>query len=488
MKRRLNLVIALFEKADIRLLVFILLCLNFLSFSLTSNEEAYLPLAKQFLDPGWIPGSFTFSEWPGNRLLFQIIAGWGLKFLSFEQVAFFGRLLIFALISLPVGSIIKKFRIANLPFLIVFQLYLIRQTYFAGEFIFGDFEPKSFAYIMVFAGLNCLLDKKYIQAVLWSVPAAFFHILVGGWFFLLSVLFTFFSTKNIILAVKQGLLFILLILPLVIYLAREVLGSGSVIHGVNIDQVYVFFRNPHHTAPLAETKHVARNIFQIAVTAVVFALTIFVFRKKKGAVFDELYLLNVIIFTILFVSLSISLIDHKGVFLKFYPFRLAALGEFLMYFYVFKLIESKWSCPVFLQVFAVLAGFYLITAATFSNIRDFSNSSLKQSYKELTHFISENTAPADVILPLKDYNLSLSRMTRREVYVIFKCDPGGGEKIYEWYHRVGERKKLNENPEYIGEILKCYRINYLLSDHQLPQNERLTPVFKNSDYYLYKTK
>jgi hypothetical protein len=488
MKRTINLVAALFEKADIRLLIFVLLCLNFLSFKLSSNEEAYLPLAKQFLDPEWIKNSFTFTEWPGNRVFFQLIAGWALKFMSFEQVAFFGRLLVFAIIAIPAGGFIKRVKIGNLAAIILLQLYLVRQTFFAGEFIFGDFEPKSFAYIMVFAGLNCLLDRKYLLASVWAVPAAYFHILVGGWFFVLVTIFTFFSTKKISLLIKQGAIFVVLISPYVFYLAKEIFGSGSVVNGVNIDQIYVFFRNPHHTAPLSVKQHLLRTLIQVAVTAVAFVLTLFVFNKKKGQVFDELYLLNVIILTILFVSLGVSLIDHKAVFLKYYPFRLAALGELFMYLYVFKYIEAKWNFPVVLQLTAILAGVYLITAATLKDAKGLNPHPEKPSYKELTGFISKNTNAEDVIIPLDDYNLSLSRITRREVFVIFKCDPGGGEKIYEWYHRVGERDKLVKDLGYINQLLKNYKLDYLLSNRLLPQNEELTPVFQNTDYYLYKIK
>jgi len=486
MKRSIDQLVVFFEKIDIRLIVFLLLCLNYLSFDLSSNEEAYLPLAKQFIDPGWIKDSFTFTEWPGNRILFQLIAGWALKFISFEQVAFLGRLLVFTIIAFPVGGFFRRVKTGHLATIILLQVFLVRQTFFAGEFIFGDFEPKSLAYIMVFAGLNCLLDRKYLQAAVWAVAAAYFHILVGGWFFVLVALFTLFSTKKISLLIKQGALFAVLLSPYVIYLAKEIFGSGSVVNGVNIDQVYVFFRNPHHTAPLSVSKHLFRTLTQVAATAVAFALTVFVFRKKKGPLFDELYLLNVIILTILFVSLGISLVDHKAIFLKCYPFRLASLGELFMYIYVFKYIEAKWKFPVVLQVVLISAGFYLIIAAAIKNINSYSRNYLKPSYKELTSYISENTDPADVLIPLNDYNLSLSRVTRREVFVIFKCDPGGGEKIYEWYHRIGERKKLVKDTGYIDQMLKNYRLNYLLSDQLLPQSDRFTLVFQNSDYFLYK--
>ncbi len=64
------------------------------------------------------------------------------------------------------------------------------------------------------------------------------------------------------------------------------------------------------------------NSLKILVTAILFGLTLFVFSKKKGPLFDELYLLNVIILTILFLALAVSLIDKNGTFLNFIFFDL----------------------------------------------------------------------------------------------------------------------------------------------------------------------
>jgi hypothetical protein len=476
----------LFEKADLRLMIFILLCLNFLSFTLSSNEEAYFPLAKQFMDPRWIPDSFTFTEWPGNRVLFQYISGWALKFLSFEQLAFWGRLLVFGISAFPLARLFNKLKIGNLAAILLFQLYLVRQNYFAGEFIVGDFEAKSLAYIMILFGLNSLLDRKFMLAALWAILASWFHVLVGGWFFVLVVIYTFFFAEKRWVILKQGVLFGLLMAPYAVYLFREIFSQGSVIQGVNIDQVYVFFRNPHHTAPLSVKEHLLRTSLQILATAILFGCTLFWFSKKKGPVYDELYLLNVIILTILFVSLGISLIDHQGTFLKFYPFRLAALGMLLMYLYLFKLISGSWQSPPAVTIIAVIGGFYLIASAGGITAKQLLWPDRHPEFEELQHYVVSHTAPSDVFLPLADYDLSFSRKTRREVFVNFKFDPGGGRKIYEWYMRIRERNRLNSDPGYVSSLLEKYRISYILSDHLLPPESRMTLVFHNTRYSLYK--
>jgi len=475
-----------FGKIDNRLLIFLLLCLNYLSFKLTSNEEAYLPMAKQFMDPLWMPNSFSFNEWPGNRLIFQFIAGTALKYMTFEQVAFIGRLVVFMVIAFPVGKLFKLLHVNNLPAILLFQIYLIKQSFFAGEFIFKDFEPKSLAYIFVLTGLNCLLEGKYNIAALWSVLAAYLHILVGSWFFLVVLLFTWISTRKAGTLVRQLLLFSILLTPIFLYLAKEIFKDGSIINGINIDQVYVYFRNPHHLAPLSVKGYLPRTIFHISIAGLLFLLTLFFFSKEKGSDFDALYNLNVIIFTILFVSLGISLFDHNGKFLKFYPFRLAALGSFLMYIYIFKWVALKWSPPETMKLVLILIGFCILSVISGHTLRKFIYPVKKPEFEELVKFITQNSKKTDVFLTMEDYDLSLSRQTDRAVFVNFKFDPGGGKKIYDWYWRIVALKKLNSNIGYLNDILKKYKLDYVLSNHALPPTERLEPVFGNSSYCLYK--
>jgi|WetSurMetagenome_2_1015567.scaffolds.fasta_scaffold36753_2 hypothetical protein len=480
-------IIKFFEHIDIRILIFVLLCLNFLSFIPSDNEESYLPLARQFIDPGWIPNSFTFTEWPSNRLIFQFITGWFLKFLTFEQMVFWGRMVIFLAIAFPVGSLFKSLNIRNITALILLQCYLMKQTYFAGEFIFGDYEAKSVAYIMVFAGLYFLLKDRFIMAAFFAVLAGYLHILVGGWFFLVLIIYTYFRSGNIILPLKQLLLFIVLIFPYGLFMAKTVISTGSVIHGVNIDWVYVFFRNPHHAAPFTVRHLFFNNLAAIVVMSILFLLTIFSFRSIRNTMLDKLRLLNIIIFSVLFVSLIISLLPHTEFLLKFYMFRLAALGLFLMYLYVALIFQNGTIniSPAFKMLFLVL-GICLIISASFRTYKKLFNPPLKPAFSELVSYVNNNIKPDDVILTLDDYDISLSRKTRREIFVTFKFDPGGGEKIYEWYQRVLERNRIRNDINNLDATLKKYQLSYVLSDKSLPSYSRIKLCFHNSKYYLYK--
>jgi hypothetical protein len=478
--------ISAIEKIDLKILIFVVLCLNFLSFHLTDNEETQLSLAKQFMDSGWMPNSFLFNEWPGNRLLYQIISGFFLRHVEFESLIFFGRLSIFLLISIPVGAIFKKLEIRNLYAIIAFQIYLIHQNFFGGEFIFADFEVKCIAYIFVMAGLYYLLINKYLWAVFFAVIASYFHILAGGWFFCLIFLYSIFTGKSFGLILKGLLLYILLMMPFIFYLGNEIFRSGSVINGVNIDWVYAYFRNPHHTAPLSVKENLTRTIFQICVSAIIFLVTVFVFRKFKGEFLNKLFALNVIIFSMLFISLGISLIDKNGVLLKFYLFRIAALGCFIMYLYVFLLLKSVPRIPPFIQSSFFIIGFYLIIAAAANTCQQIFFFDPKPEYQELVSYVKLNTHPEDIFLNLGDYELSFSRKTRRDEFVVYKFVPFGGKKVYEWYIRILNRQNIANYISKIRDLKQKYRLDYLLSDHSVDDGNNVKLVFRNKAYYLYK--
>ncbi len=105
---------------------------------------------------------FSLPIFPGSRLLFQYIAGFALKYLSFEQLAFYGRMTMYHLFAFPVAALARLLRLNNI--LLVFWLsimYIPHQNFFGGEWIFGGLESKTFAYLFILWSLYFLLKNKY---------------------------------------------------------------------------------------------------------------------------------------------------------------------------------------------------------------------------------------------------------------------------------------------------------------------------------------
>ena len=68
----------------------------------------------------------------------------------------------------------------------------------------------------------------------------------------------------------------------------------------------------------------------------------------------------------------------------------------------------------------------------------------------------------------------------------YKFVPGGGQKIYEWYKRVLQRKEISADPEKITYMKQTRHIDFIISDHKIEEGNFLKLVFSNPHFFLYK--
>lgn len=468
-------------------LVLFVIAAHYLSFKPTGNEELYFPLAKQFMNPNWMPHSFIVNEWPGTRILYQLITGFMLKYMTFEQVGFWGRLFIFIVSAYPLTQLFKLFRFSNVAILIIIEIFLIRQSWIGGEYIFENFEPKSFAYIFVLFSLPLLIKGKYMQSIILAGLASYFHILVGGWYAVFALMYTLIYSRNFLQTFKLGVVYTLIVSPFAYYLSLQIFESGSIINGINIDWVYTFYRNPHHTAPLSRPDALTVVWPSIIQMAIFMVWMVFVMRKKRGQYADKLFIMNTVIYTMLWIGLIISTINTSGSILKYYLFRINTVGALLFYIYVF------WWFNQYHPKISRKAGYILffllflpsLIGRTSSNIRKNYLKEPNPNYIELINYIKENTDKSDIFIEKTQLPLSFIRMSERESFVSYRMVPGGGKKIYDWYIRVELLKSLRDNINTINQITKSYPINYMISKEKL-NHDNLQLSYSNSEYYIYK--
>src|SRR5512133_349504 len=122
MAKSLKAIIEWFNNQNNMLLVFILCMANFFGMTLEGGEEQYFAFAKQYMNPEWMPNSFTLNHPAGGNLPFQVFAGFLLRFMSFEAVAAIGRAVSFLLLAFPLALIFRKLRITNLEALFMLQV------------------------------------------------------------------------------------------------------------------------------------------------------------------------------------------------------------------------------------------------------------------------------------------------------------------------------------------------------------------------------
>jgi len=483
-------IINLINRVDSRIFIFVLLCLNLLSFHLYSNEEAYFPLAKQYIDPDWIPNSFTFSEWVGTRFLFQNIVGQALKYFSFETVAFWGRFLNFLAFSFPLALIFKKFKISNIGIFLLLQLFILNtgmQAFFGQEWIFRAFESKTIAYVFIFYSLYYLFSEKYIKVAVFAAIATYFHILVGGWFFCFCGIYMLFSKLNFIQLLKSVVTYVIMVSPFILYLTSHIESDGSLINGVNIDWVYVYFRNTHHTAPLMWKKFTSDVLPRILASVGLFGLCVFYVRNFNDGLIRKLNKAVVIILIMLFTALIVNLLDKEGHILKFYLFRIASIGTFCTYilsFLVFRSICKDWRYYYRVKQFVFIAICMLFIIRVGRTVNHFMKPAVNSELVELTSYVKHNTDLTDVVLWLDKDEQSFSRRARRESWVVRKFDPGGGKKIYEWYIRVHKRDEVIKDFSKLPKLLSDYKIDYVVTKKRV-RSDVLIEKYHNDLYYLY---
>lgn len=486
------------NQLDCKVILFTILFLNYFTFALSSNEETYLQLAKQFVDPNWIPNSTILNEFAGNRIIFQIFVGYLLKFLSFEWVTALGRLLLCVIFVFPLSRLFKLFDLKNIEVLFLLQiLFFPHQSLFAQEWIFLGFETKVFAYFFILYAIYFLIKGQQGKSLLFVGLSSYFHILVGGWFFVVWFIYgLFYSELKVKRLLLLSVLYFLAISPFIFYLSEKLLNNGdNVVGGVSINWIYCFFRSPHHTGIFKSMVYFlkvhAKGVFT---TITIGAICWLVLSKKSlSNEYRNMNRLNIVIILITLVNLIVAFFDNNGIFVKYYPFRINALTAFifsiqLTCFLKDNLTKKVESVNLIYSFIAILLLFNVgySTLYNIGNTKHYINRI--KSIDKLTHYIQTNTQENDILMYLgekiTDDNLPLIRESKRDWFVVYKFIPAGTNKIYNWYQRILEKKLVIDNIEHIFELRNRFKLDYIVSEKKI-KHKGLQLIYNDNNYYLY---
>ena len=487
-------IIKIVDEIPASLFIFTILMLLFATVSPIPNEEQYLALSKYFVDPYWIPNSVNLNEFPGTRYIFQAFTGVLLKVLSFEQTVLIGRTVLGILFSVSLARLYKSLSFSNTMILLQLPiLYLMRQSYFAGSWIFLSMEAKSFAYVFIFFSLYSFVKKKYYWMVFNLVIASYFHVLVGGFTFLylgLSI-FLFDSNKKFKELIKLGFYFIISMIPLVIYM-QSALDSpaGS---SPNPEWIYTYFRNPHHTVLYRHWNYFslyhARGVFASLSSSI---LLVIIYSKIKNEKIKRICEFTLITFLSSLILVVIGIFDKTGVLLKFYLYRINALSVFTSYLvfvcFLFQVFKAEYYYYLSILILAISIFFIQRKAnSNINHIKAYLNNK-ESKYIEMCENIKLITEQTDVILYLtkdnhSDGQLDFVRRTERSRFVLHKFVPADMKKLPEWYDRVKQRNKIFKDISYLKEAQEKYKIDYILAKREYKEFELVENLHP---YKLYK--
>jgi hypothetical protein len=477
------------------LVLFILFIGNFLSFIPESNEEQYMQFSKMFYNPEWIPGAFTIDEFAGARILYECIIGFLLNLFSFETVTFVGKLFVCTGYAIIIAGTIKRLNISNFQSVFILQVvFFTFPWFFSGEYLLPGLEPKHFAYLFILTAINKIMDGKYTPSVFLVIGACWFHMLVGGWFFIALMLY-FLWTKEVSFTKVciYSVVCILCLSPLIYYLVNGIiLDYHPVKNGLSGNWIYSYIRVPHHTGIFKSMDYFHdHHLKGVLWTAIAMLTSLLVFSSTRVLPFSRLNKFLLTVTTLLLVNVVIAYFDRSGSFVKYYPFRLTPISAYLFYLLGFSLLFTSIKDSVkimdgFLFISTVVLFLYVSALNIYKNVRLMGNAN--QSFYDMAHYIKRNTPKNAVIYyadQAEDYRLTFTRVADRDRFFVFKHAPAGTDKIYEWYDRMLLQEKVDKDVLAIFDAKKKYKIDYVLTTDSI-LSKKIDLVQSLPPYLLYK--
>ncbi len=482
-----------FNRQNTVIIIFILSLCNYFGIALSGGEEQYLAFAKQYMDPAWMPNSFTLNHPAGGNLVFQVITGFLLRYLTFEQMAALGRVVNFLLYAFPLALIFRRLRISNVELVFLLQvLFFAHQSLYAGEWIYNSFEEKSVAYIFVFWSLYYLLKDQPLISIVFSALATYFHFLVGGWMFAFVFIYFVLRRKKFWPAIFSAVAYGLIVFPFIIYLYKTyMVDNPAVVDGINTNAVYAYWRLRQHVGIFHELHYfLVYPLGGVLITLAFFIISIVWFRKIKDYRVRQLNTFNIIIFAEQFLFAIIGIFDKNGVLMKTYPYRTNSLCYLVFLIEITLIIKlylpytlyrrfasslssdkpSRYRKLFFTNALNSLLILIFLTSLIPKSDRMIKNASGYPGDPDvdmlnLIDYVRKNTPGSAVfIFPDSDDPVSFIRRAERERFVVVKFTPTKSRTIAEWYKRALLKERLKKDISLIDSMKTVYQIDYLVSD------------------------
>lgn len=484
------------------------------------NEVDVLPIAKQYVEPTWIPGDWYLNQPPSYRMLFQRLFGWLIVSWGFLTASIVGRLICYSLVAWGLVLIARQMGLHLLTLLLAMRLFLTNnQGAIAGEWLVGGFETKAVAYGLVILAIACMLRRRYSLMALLLGLATSFHVLVGGYTFITAIgwLLLRYKTRSPRLKDWGWMLMMYLagsipVLPAVIQQIFTPKPTGDVASSY----IYVFLRLPHHLNPLSWNARSWLMVIAYLALLVISVAFICFYRpsedlSKQRNVCVELLEFTLISLIPFAIGLAIAPFDSQGRFLQYYPFRLGDImlplstcllfARAIQHFFTVKTKQKEFfiTCCVFLSVVVIASSVKLP-----NNISDISQFPKKlpeetSASQDIYAWVKNHTPKDTTFISSPIDLLNFTWLAERPIIAKWKFLPQTASGIREWYTRMSDLvgvEKLTytkqENFTEAYERLTTDQVKALMVKYKSPymvtkvQHQLNLPVaYRNKTYVIY---
>jgi len=335
----------------------------------------------------------------------------------------------------------------------VMAMALMGQDIAGGEWLFGDYEAKVAAYILVLTALRLVLTGERLStAALLLALATYFHFLVGGFWFVAAMALRLLDRRDLRQVAATVCLYVLLITPLLVVIAWSRLADNSAPLATDVpppDVIYSIIREPHHQSPFLSWEYFRDHWLPGYIMALPMLLSCIWFARSA-----ETRRLRITaawlacLFVYLFLVLGPKFLDRSsGVLGKFYLFRPSSLIELLWLLLTLACVVNIAGRRAWLMRVALLAAigpaFCYVQAGRL--MREVAATTQLAGEKALMEkAVQQLTSPGDVVLIDPDAEmdwLDFERRTGRPTWVAWKFAPTNDAELITWYRRMEVRAR-----------------------------------------------
>ena len=437
-------------------LIIALLCLIPPHGILSDNEENYFALAERFVSSSSWPQDTAVFDASKHRMLSDATLGVLVSSMGYGPAQIVTRLLAVAGYAFVLPRLFGVFRLSALDAsLAVMIVALIGQDIVGGEWLFGGYEAKVAAYVLVLAALRLvLLPERLAAATLLLAIATYMHVLVGGfWFMAAMTLRLLNAPRDLPRVVAATALFVLLIAPLVCVIAWSRFADTAAAHATGVpspDVIYSIIREPHHQSPFLSWAYFRDHWLPGYVMATPMLLAcLSISRRGETRRLRVLAMWLAGLLAYLFLILVPKFLDRDdGVLGKFYLFRPSSLTLLLFLMLVLAVAVGMAGRRVWLLrglLLAMIGPVFLYSQGPRLMREVVASESFEDQKRLLAATVMHVAAPNDIVLidPAVEMQLlDFERRTRRPTLVMWKFAPTNDADLITWYRRMESRRKL----------------------------------------------
>lgn len=497
------------------------------------NETSRMAVARHFVDPNWIPGDWFLNNADLYQIPFNLFAAPFVALLDLGTATILLRFILYAWFASGVVALARRLGIGLLPLIPAVMMTVAMRTtsLAAAESMVGHAETKTLAYGAVFWAFSMLFSRRYRTAAAFLGLATTFHVLVGLYATITTLLFLLTHSDYRYEVVRS------LAVSIPVYLTTGAFGVFVVLDTLissasaeNFPDLVYIARNDFHLWPPAWWKYSQLHLpgwideyaWQVRVViAISFLSLVSVWsRVRRFREIAHLALLSSLSFG---VGLLIYAAGQIGL-LKYYPFRFPDVflpfASFVLFFGIWDMTASHHNVrrlkPLIrkslrIALYAVV-GFMVVYAPTRTakHLQATRSANVPWQYvrlspeeREATQWIRDNT-PADALFLVDPYFEAFYITAERGVMVAWKHVPTGNADFIEWHARLvainggrkiildsvnldreGIQRSFNEmSLDSARELAQRYGLDYYYGPYR--DDWEIPPLFRSGEKAIYR--